>query len=116
MATAAGGDTFAFARQHFDNYGWKEGRDPNAIFDTKGYLAAYTDVAQAGVNPLGHYDTYGWKEGRDPATDFDTSAYLQANPDVAQAGIEPMQHFLQFGLVENRAVLSDGTFGAGLIG
>lgn len=116
VATAAGGDTFAFARQHFDNYGWKEGRDPNAIFDTKGYLAAYTDVAQAGVNPLGHYDTYGWKEGRDPATDFDTSAYLQANPDVAQAGIEPMQHFLQFGLVENRAVLSDGTFGAGLIG
>ncbi len=115
-ASAAGGDTFAFALQHFNNLGWKEGRDPNAIFDTKGYLAAYTDVAQAGVNPLAHYDGIGFKEGRDPATDFDTSAYLQANPDVAQAGVDPMQHFLQFGLFENRVVLNDGTFGAGLIG
>ncbi|MFF8802830.1 MULTISPECIES: ExeM/NucH family extracellular endonuclease [unclassified Methylobacterium] len=115
-ASTVGGDTFAFALQHFNNLGWKEGRDPNAIFDTKGYLAAYTDVAEAGVNPLAHYDGIGFKEGRDPATDFDTSAYLQANPDVAQAGVDPMQHFLQFGLVENRVVLNDGTFGAGLVG
>ena len=109
-------DTFAFARQHFDTDGWKEGRDPNAVFDTKGYLAAYGDVAAAGINPLGHYDTYGWKEGRDPSADFDSSAYLQVNGDVAQAGLNPMQHYLQYGLVENRTVLNDGTFGAGLIG
>ena len=115
-ATAVGGDTFAFARQHFDTYGWKEGRDPNAVFDTKGYLAAYGDVKTASINPLNHYDTYGWKEGRDPATDFDSSTYLQVNSDVAQAGLDPMQHFLQYGLIENRAVLNDGTFGAGLIG
>jgi hypothetical protein len=115
-ASAAGGDTFAFARQHFDALGWKEGRDPNAIFDTKGYLAAYTDVAQAGVNPLTHYDSIGFKEGRDPATDFDSSAYLANSPDVAQAGYDPLQHYLQFGLVENRAVLNDGTFGMGLVG
>ncbi|MCJ2083791.1 5'-nucleotidase C-terminal domain-containing protein [Methylobacterium sp. J-090] len=115
-AGLVGGDTFAFARQHFDTYGWKEGRDPNAVFDTKGYLAAYGDVAAAGVNPLAHYDTYGWKEGRDPSTDFDTSAYLQAHGDVAQAKLDPMQHYLQYGLIENRSVLDDGTFGAGLIG
>jgi 2',3'-cyclic-nucleotide 2'-phosphodiesterase (5'-nucleotidase family) len=115
-ATAVGGDIFAFARQHYDTYGWKEGRDPNAVFDTKGYLAAYGDVAKAGVNPLSHYDTFGWKEGRDPARDFDTSTYLQVNGDVAQAGLDPMQHYLQFGLIENRTVLNDGTFGAGLIG
>ena len=114
--SAGAADTFAFARQHFDTYGWKEGRDPNAVFDTKGYLAAYGDVARAGINPLSHYDTYGWREGRDPARDFDTSAYLQANGDVAQAGLNPLQHYLQYGLVENRTVLNDGTFGAGLIG
>lgn len=114
--SAGAADTFAFARQHFDTYGWKEGRDPNAVFDTKGYLAAYGDVARAGINPLSHYDTYGWREGRDPARDFDSSAYLQANGDVAQAGLNPMQHYLQYGLVENRTVLNDGTFGAGLIG
>jgi Ca2+-binding RTX toxin-like protein len=116
-AQAAGRtDTFAYARQHFDTYGWKEGRDPNAVFDTKGYLAAYRDVAQAGINPLNHYDTYGWKEGRDPARDFDSSAYLQANADVAQAGLNPLQHYLQYGLVENRTVLNDGRFDFGLIG
>ena len=95
-------DTLAFARQHFDTYGWKEGRDPNAVFDTKGYLAAYGDVAAAGINPLGHYDTYGWKEGRDPSADFDSSEYLagqrrrgpgRAQPDAALptvwAGREP---------------------------
>ena len=108
-------DTFAFARQHFDTDGWKEGRDPNAVFDTKGYLAAYGDVAAAGINPLGHYDTYGWKEGRDPSADFDSSEYLAVNGDVAQAGLNPMQHYLQYGLVENRAVLNDGTFGYGTI-
>ncbi|MBY0260652.1 5'-nucleotidase C-terminal domain-containing protein, partial [Methylobacterium sp.] len=115
-ATVAGGDIFAFASQHYDTYGWKEGRDPNAVFDTKGYLAAYGDVAAAGVNPLNHYDTYGWKEGRDPARDFDTSTYLAVNSDVGQAGIDPMQHFLQYGLLENRSVLNDGTFGAGTLG
>ena len=86
------------------------------MFDTKGYLAAYRDVAQAGINPLNHYDTYGWKEGRDPARDFDSSAYLQANADVAQAGLNPLQHYLQYGLVENRTVLNDGRFDFGLIG
>ncbi|WP_264048359.1 peroxidase family protein [Methylobacterium flocculans] len=116
VATLDGGDTLAFARQHFDTYGWKEGRDPNAVFDTKGYLAAYGDVAAAGINPLAHYDTYGWKEGRDPSADFDSSEYLAVNGDVAQAGLNPMQHYLQYGLVENRAVLNDGTFGAGLLG
>ncbi|GJD72721.1 alkaline phosphatase [Methylobacterium goesingense] len=109
-------DIFAFAQQHFNTYGWKEGRDPNAVFDTAGYLKAYGDVAAAGLNPLTHYDTYGWKEGRDPAANFDTSTYLQVNGDVAQANMNPMQHFLQYGLVENRAVLNDGTFGGGLIG
>ena len=110
-------DTFAFARQHFDTDGWKEGRDPNAVFDTKGYLAAYGDVAAAGINPLGHYDTYGW-EGRPRSLPPTSTARntLQVNGDVAQAGLNPMQHYLQYGLVENRTVLNDGTFGAGLIG
>jgi hypothetical protein len=110
-ASAAGGDAFAFARQHFAASGWTEGRDPNAIFDTKGYLAAYGDVARSGMNPLVHYETFGWKEGRDPAADFDTKAYLKAYADVARDGIDPMQHFLQFGLVENRVVVDDGHFG-----
>jgi len=45
-------------------FGWHEGRDPSAGFDTTGYLAANPDVAAAGVNPLDHYLMFGVYEGR----------------------------------------------------
>ncbi len=32
---------------HYAAYGWKEGRDPNAFFSTKGYLDTYGDVKAA---------------------------------------------------------------------
>ncbi|MER2269174.1 ExeM/NucH family extracellular endonuclease [Methylobacterium oxalidis] len=115
-ASAAGGDSFAFARSHFESFGWKEGRDPNAVFDTKGYLAAYGDVKAAAINPLSHYDAFGWKEGRDPAADFDTSSYLSAYRDVAAAAVDPMQHYLQAGLYEGRSAFADGKFQVGGIG
>jgi autotransporter-associated beta strand protein len=101
-ALAAGGDTFAFAFQHFQNYGAKEGRAADAFFDSAYYLAHNPDVAAAGMNPLTHYDLYGWKEGRDPSAAFDTHAYLAANPDVAAAHIDPLTHYLQFGVHEGR--------------
>lgn len=75
------------ALQHFNAYGWREGRDPNAFFDTADYLAANPDVRAAGVNPLDHYRVSGWREGRDP------SAYLTAHPDVQRAGVEPLGHY-----------------------
>lgn len=99
------------SREHFDRYGWQEGRDPNALFDTSGYLATYTDVAAARVNPLNHYMAYGAAEGRDPSPFFDSSAYLAANPDVAAAGVNPLQHFLAFGLQEGRSAVPDGLWG-----
>ncbi|CAO4137061.1 ExeM/NucH family extracellular endonuclease [Methylorubrum extorquens] len=117
VAQAAGTtDTFAFAARHFEQYGWQEGRNPNAVFDTKGYLAAYSDVKAAGLNPLTHYDQYGWKEGRDPSAGFDSSTYLSTYTDVAAAKIDPMQHFLQDGLYEGRSTFADGTFGGGTLG
>ena len=115
-ALAQGGDAFAYARQHFDQYGWREGRDPNALFDVRGYLAAYADVRAAGTNPLDHYDRYGYREGRDSAAGFDSSAYLAAYRDVAAAGVDPLQHYLQYGIYEGRSTFADTTFGAGLLG
>ena len=44
-------------------FGWKEGRNPNALFDTNGYLATYTDVAAADVNPLDHYNNSAGTRG-----------------------------------------------------
>ncbi|WP_335645513.1 hypothetical protein [Methylobacterium durans] len=115
-ARASGGNTFAFAAQHYESFGFREGRDPNAVFDTSAYLAAYGDVAAAGVNPLTHYNAFGFREGRDPSAGFDTSAYLAAYGDVAAAGVNPMTHYLQFGFYEGRSAFGDGTFGAGSVG
>lgn len=89
--------------QHYQQFGWKEGRDPNAYFSTSGYLAANPDVAAAGMNPLAHYEEFGWKEGRDASINFDTTRYLAANPDVAAAGMDPLIHFLTYGQAEGRA-------------
>ncbi|MBD9625257.1 M10 family metallopeptidase [Ensifer sp. ENS06] len=97
--------------QHFQQYGWREGRDPNAFFDTSDYLTTYKDVAAAGINPLDHYNQYGWKEGRDPSAIFDTVGYLELNPDVAAAGVNPLEHYLGYGMYEGRSYFNDGMFG-----
>src|SRR5690606_39737188 len=74
------------------------------IFDTKWYLATYSDVAGAGMNPLAHYMDFGWKEGRDPSPRFDTSHYLETNTDVALAGVNPLEHYLHWGIWEGREI------------
>ena len=89
---AAGVDPFV----HFQQFGWKEGRNPNALFDTTGYLNNYLDVKAANVNPLDHYNQFGWKEGRDPSVGFDTTSYRAAYPDVAAANVNPLTHFLRY--------------------
>lgn len=89
---------------HYDRYGWKEGRDPQVLFDTDWYLQRNPDVAKAGVNPYRHFLDHGWKEGRDPSPLFDTSDYLGANPDVAAARMNPLLHFEQYGYAEGRAI------------
>src|SRR5690554_492080 len=84
----------AFAEQHYNTYGWKEGANPNAIFDTSDYLAANLDVLAAGVNPFTHYLAFGANEGRAPnasfikLADFDHETYLDMNPDLGAAGID----------------------------
>ena len=89
--------------RHYADYGWKEGRDPNAYFSTPWYLNQNPDVAAARVNPLQHYADRGWREGRDPGPGFSTAAYLLANPDVQAAGVDPLRHFLLNGRAEGRA-------------
>lgn len=87
---------------HFDQFGWREGRDPNAWFDLDYYLANNADVAAAGVNPVQHYLEFGWTEHRDPSAAFSGDAYLAVNADVAEAGVNPLEHYLRFGITENR--------------
>jgi subtilisin-like proprotein convertase family protein len=97
--------------KHYAEFGWHEGRNPNAFFDTNGYLSTYIDVKVAGVNPLQHYHEFGWKEGRDPSTAFDTGDYFASYADVNAAHVDPLAHFLQFGEQEGRHAFNDGVWG-----
>jgi Ca2+-binding RTX toxin-like protein len=71
-------------------------------FDRDYYLARYSDVRNAGIDPYQHYLDYGWREGRDPNPLFDTKFYLSNNADVRAAGINPLQHYLLYGGLEGR--------------
>ena len=87
----------AEADDHYDTFGWHEGRDPSFFFSTTIYLSANPDVAAAGANPLDHWHEFGWTEGRVPSLDFGPRQYLAAYPDVAAAHVDPLEHFLEFG-------------------
>src|SRR4051812_23489641 len=45
---------------HYTCFGWKEGRSPNAYFDTNYYLQQIEDDT-AILDPLSHYVLHGWK-------------------------------------------------------
>ena len=69
IAPAATSADWAIKSGTFVMFGWSEGRDASASFDTLGYLAANPDVAAAGVNPLDHYLISGIYEGRTVVND-----------------------------------------------
>jgi V8-like Glu-specific endopeptidase len=89
-------------KEHYLDFGWREGRDPNAFLDGSAYLDANPDVRAAGHSPLEHYRDWGWKERRDPGPGFDIERYLAANPDVRAAGMDPLTHYLTYGRAEGR--------------
>ena len=71
--------------QHYMEYGFKEGRDPNPQFDTSRYQEKNPDVKQAEINPLAHFIEFEGKEGKHPSflkkdlnpeiSDFKTISY-----------------------------------------
>jgi hypothetical protein len=85
---AAGVDPAA----HFRQYGWREGRNPNAAFDTSWYLRSHPEIEPAGSNPLVHYARVGEPSGARPSARFDPGVYRRL------VGIDPqapaLSHFL----------------------
>ena len=110
---------FEFALNHYNNFGWKEGSNPNPVFITSEYLTENQDVAAAGVNPFQHYQMYGQAEGRAPnatfpsLAEFDWETYVAANPDLGAAGIntaaEAYDHYITFGYAEGRPGAPDNS-------
>src|SRR5208283_4908614 len=52
------------AIRHYCEHGWRDGRNPFEYFDTCSYLTIYSDIREAGINPLLHYAVSGASEGR----------------------------------------------------
>lgn len=106
---------FANALDHYNRFGGKELRQPNATFNPSYYAINNADVLNAvssGVfaNVFAHFQAFGESENRAPSVDyasFDSAAYLEANADVAAAVTagsfsSALDHFLQFGQNEGR--------------
>ncbi|UST54571.1 hypothetical protein NF681_05035 [Comamonadaceae bacterium OTU4NAUVB1] len=74
----------------------------SAFFNSSFYLALYSDVAAAGLDPEQHYLQHGAIEGRDPSPSFSTLGYLTLYPDVAASGTNPLIHFIKHGIFEGR--------------
>lgn len=111
---------------HYNEFGWREGRNPTPDFNTKYYLEINEDVRDAEVNPFYHFLVAGRDEGRACQTDinetsteehnsseylhivdtikpnFDTLYYLTMYSDVADQGIDPIEHYINYGWKEYR--------------
>ena len=51
--------------EHYQGWGWKEGRWPNSWFDPNFYVQKYPDVTSTGLEPLKHYVEIGCAESRE---------------------------------------------------
>lgn len=83
-------------REHFFTFGWKEGRNPNKLFNTLWYISQYPEAKS--VNPLIHYSTVGWKRKYSPSFEFDAKKYYNKylKNDVNFV-FDPLTHYLTIG-------------------
>ena len=97
-------------KEHFANYGVREGRVASPVFDVKYYVAQYSDLQQAyGTDyekAYNHFINYGMKEGRRTSPMFDVRYYVAQYADLQQAyGTEyekAFEHFANYGMAEGR--------------
>ncbi len=89
---------------HYLNYGWKEGRNPNALFNTNFYLSKNPGLIAANTNPLLHYEQTGWQQGAEPSFQFSGAKYLANNPDAVAANVDPLQSYLTKGQAAGRTL------------
>ena len=89
------------ALDHYLEWGWKEGRQPNPNFDTAWYLDKNPDVAQSGAEPFSHFLRYGIREGRLPKP----LTMLLSQDKVPELSDHPViKRFLQRGRRLSRSV------------
>ncbi|WP_084884053.1 glycosyltransferase [Vibrio sp. qd031] len=90
------------AVEHYYFYGWKEGRDPNAFFDSEWFIQQYGITKQC---QLLYYMKYWNRKSLVPSLRFDPKQYQFGNADVLKAGFEPLSHYMLYGRREGRQVV-----------
>lgn len=86
--------------EHYFYFGWKEGRNPNAYFDTDWFLDQYGVSNEC---PLLYYIKNWLKKDLRASLRFDSHKYRYANLDVLKAKVEPLAHYLNYGRREGRS-------------
>ncbi len=82
---------------HYLTQGWKQGYEPNALFDTRYYRAQYPNLSSLPICALVHYLQKGIFDRKEINAHFDSQFYLNRYPEVAQCGLTAVAHYLHFG-------------------
>lgn len=79
---------------HYLLRGAREGRDPNAFFDTDWYVASQTKLIPDGLNPLVHYLLEGARNGYDPSPYFQSRWFAESAPSTASDARSGLAEYL----------------------
>ena len=97
-------------KEHYLNFGIKEGRIASYVFDARYYIENNEDIRNAyGSNYLevyNHFVNYGINEGRDASRYFNAKYYIEQNEDIENAFgnnySKALEHFVNYGINEGR--------------
>lgn len=117
------GSSPAALRQHYEQYGKKEGRAPSSVFSPQWYVGAYPDLKAAfGSNweaAYNHFVSNGIAEGRQGSPNFNVTVYKNNYSDLRAAfGTAPsdnwkyIEHWRNYGQREGRSAVSGGSSGS----
>ena len=80
---------------HYVETGWREGRNPNPLFEANWYRQTY-QVAED-QDPLLYYLNKGWRDGDNPDSLFWSKWYTQVYPQSTAKGKTPLCHYIEKG-------------------
>lgn len=108
------GKNQAALRNHYEQYGKREGRAPSTLFNPKYYLQVQSDVKQAFGNDYvaayNHFVTHGINEGRQGSETFNVSVYKANYSDLRNAfgnnNLLYLKHYREYGISEQRNATS----------
>ena len=86
---------------HYVEQGWREGRNPNPLFESHWYRQSYH--VPENYDPLLYYLEKGGREGENPGPLFFTSWYAETFSDCLEKGSTPLADYLHKGWLEGRA-------------